>query len=176
MSAAAESTRHAHAAIGAALSSMEPHLPPGFKGFGTAYDVMKFIYKDTTGYSSAGFAYGEVQKHQAQLRGGLNDYYGFFGSKGIPPKLAECLAQLDAALHHAIEVGGDKESLKGIAAAEPKSDGKQKGVLVPKWQYDQVQAELAEAKKEIEKLKKEKGDWESYAMELHAQRAQNWGL
>ena len=175
----AGSTRNAHAAIGAALRSTEPHLPPNHTGFGTTYDVMKFVYKDAAGYSSLRFAYGEMHKFHIQLRGSLRDFYA---GRGIPPKLTECLDEMGAAINHAIAVDGDKESLQGIAP-EPKADGKGKSVLVSEWQHEQVKAELAQAKREIEKLKKENEELrkeheelKTYAGELHAQRAQAWGL
>ena len=172
MASKADATRHAHAAIGAALSSTEPRLPPSHTGFGTTYDLMKFVYKDATGYSSLRFAYGEMQKFQIKLCRSLQDFYA---GRGIPPKLTECLDEMGAALNHAVEVGRDKEWLKGIAP-ETKADGKRKSVQVPEWQYEQVKAELAQAKREIEELKKENEELRTYAGELHAQRAQNWGL
>ena len=168
----ADCTRKSHAAIGAALSSTEPRLPPNHTGFGTTYDLMKSVYNDAAGYSSLVFAYGEMEHLLVKLRRSLQDHYA---GRGIPPKLTECLDEMGAALNHGIAVGGEKEWLKGIAA-ETKLNGKRKSVMVPEWQHEQVKAELAQAKREIEELKKENEELKTYAGELHAQRAQNWGL
>jgi hypothetical protein len=172
MASASTTTRHGHAAIGAIIGSMEPYLPPDYKGHRTTYNLINTIYQGTAAFSSPEVAYQELQKLQVELRRGLHDLYA---SKGIPPKLTKCLDQLKAALYHAIAVGEDAEFLKGITT-EAKPEGKRESVwMVPESKYDKVKAALVEANKKIEKLKEENGSLTLYVRELEAQRAQSWG-
>ncbi|KAF1929660.1 uncharacterized protein M421DRAFT_419441 [Didymella exigua CBS 183.55] len=173
--------RHGHAAIGVIISNMDSYLPPdtidrpGYKHCRTTYGLLTTTYKQAEHSEAPEKVYKELQKLEHELRRRLNN---LSAAKGVPAKMTGYLDELKAALDHAMSEGVDTDFLiqgvedileeKPEAQAAPKP---QRVLMVPNTKYKKVKAELAEAKKKIQKLNEENNSLILYIRQLEAERA-----
>ena len=179
---AAAPTRRGHAAIGAIISDMEPYLPPdtidrpGYKHYRTTYGLLTTTYKRVEFSDTPEKIYKELQQLESELRRRLHNLNA---SKGVPVKMTESLDELKTALNHAMSEDVDADFLiQGMAdlleekpetQPAPKSE---RVLMMPDTNYKKVKAELAEAKKKIQKLNEENNSLILYVRKLEAERAQ----
>jgi DNA-binding transcriptional MerR regulator len=172
--------RRGHAGIGAIIEDMEPYLPPetvdrpGYKQCRTTYGLLTTTYKRAETTDVPEKVYKELQQLEHDLRRRLQNLNA---SKGIPAKMTQFLDDLKAALDHAMAEGVDANFLiQGIAdLLEEKPENQpapkpERVRMVPDTKYKKVKAELAEAKKKIQKLNEENNNLVLYIKKLESER------
>lgn len=178
---ASTSFRRGHAAIGAIISDMEPFLPPdtvdrpGYKHCRTTYGLLTTTYKQAEHSEAPEKVYRELQHLENEIRRRLNN---LDATKGIPAKMIRYLDELKKALDHSISEGVDADfliqGLKDILEEKPEAQPApkpQRVLMVPDTKYKKVRAELAEAKKKIQKLNEENSSLILYIRQLEAERS-----
>lgn len=180
---ASTSFRRGHAAIGAIISDMEPFLPPdtvdrpGYKHCRTTYGLLTTTYKQAEHSEAPEKVYKELQHLENELRRRLNN---LDATKGIPAEMIRYLDELKKSLDHSVSEGVDADFLiqgfKDILEEKPEAQPApkpQRVLMVPDTKYKKVRAELAEAKKKIQKLNEENNSLILYIRQLEAERSRH---
>jgi small-conductance mechanosensitive channel len=161
----ARKDRIGHAAIATILLDMDRYLPsvtinrPDYRRCRTVYGLMNTAYRRIDTSKNPEKEYKELQDLEQDLRDSLDN---LDTTKGVPVKMTQYLDELKNAIENALAEGvtvdfitqGIVDMLKEEPNAQP--DPQPEVVkMIPDTKLKQVQAELAEAKKRIQKLNEE---------------------
>jgi hypothetical protein len=159
------SARVGHAAVAAILCDMDRYLPsdtinrPDYRRCRTVYGLMNTAYRRIDTSKNPEKEYRELQDLEQDLRTRLNN---LDAAKGIPVKMTQYLNELknaiDDALIKGITVDFLMQGIVDMLQEQPNAQPEQQPELakmIPDTKYKKVRAELAEAKKKIQKLNEE---------------------
>lgn len=157
--------RRGHAAVAAILTNMDRYLPSDtinrqdYRRCRTVYGLMNTAYRRIDDSEQPGKEYKDLQGLETELRTHLNNLNA---AKGIPSKMREYLDELRDAVNDALARGISTEFLlEGVTDmidGNPNSQTHPQPKLakmMPDTKYKKVCADLAEAKKKIQKLNEE---------------------
>jgi chromosome segregation ATPase len=161
----ARKDRVGHAAIGAILLDMDRYLPsitinrPDYRRCRTVYGLMNTTYRRIDTSKNPEKGYRELQDLEQDLRRSLDNLEA---KKGIPVKMTQYLDELKNAIDDALAEGvtvdfltqGIVDMLQEQPNAQPDPQP-ELAKMIPDTKYKKVRAELAEAKKKIQKLNEE---------------------
>ncbi|KAH8726287.1 hypothetical protein GQ44DRAFT_771472 [Phaeosphaeriaceae sp. PMI808] len=157
--------RFGHAAVAAILSDMNRYLPSDtidradYKRCRTTYGLLNTIYKASEVSADPQKEYRELKALEQDLRMRLNNLNA---TKGVPAKMTQYLDELKDAIEDALIKGVNTDFLmQGItdlienkpnAQSEPQLE---LAKMIPDTKYKKACAELAEARRKIQKLNEE---------------------
>lgn len=148
---------------------------PGYKHCRTTYGLLTTTYKQVEHSDAPEKVYKELQQLENELRRRLNNLNA---AKGVPAKMTGYLDELKAALANALAEGVDAnfliQGIEDILEKKPEAQPAPKPervLMIPDTKYKKVRAELAEAKKKIQKLNEENNSLTLYIRQLEAERA-----
>jgi hypothetical protein len=178
--------RRGHAAVAAILTDMDRYLPSDtinrqdYRRCRTVYGLMNTTYRRIDDSEQPGKEYRDLQGLEAELRTHLNNLNA---AKGIPIKMREYLDELRDAINDALARGISTEFI--LEGVTDMIDGKPNSQtdpqprlakMMPDTKYKKVCADLAEAKKKIQKLNDENNalTMRVKRLEMERDRSSRW--
>jgi len=178
--------RRGHAAVAAILADMDHYLPSDtinrqdYRRCRTVYGLMNTTYRRIDDSEHPAKAYKDLQGLEAELRIRLNNLNA---AKGIPLKMREYLDELRDVIGDALARGISTEFLlEGITDMIDGNHNSQTNPqpklakMMPDTKYKKVCADLAEAKKKIQKLNEENNalTMRVKRLEMERDRSSKW--